>query len=479
MKNKKTSTANASDTKKRAAPTISSILDDGTIVELVHEPLNHQTSFACYAHGKWTSQTQVTEPHSEDLIPYSASNTLIKNKVVLFPSKPEDYGTQEELVAEIQTFIHRYVDVSEAFERIATYYVLFSWVYDAFNELPYLRVRGDYGSGKTRFLLVVGSITYKPIFGSGASTVSPIFHLLDRFGGTLVIDEADFRFSDEKADIIKILNNGNVRGFPVLRSEVNKAGEYNPRAFHVYGPKIIATRRDYQDKALESRFITEDMGQRKLRSDIPINLPPTYQDEARALRNKLLMYRFHNRMRLKANAELVDHSLEPRLNQVFVPLLSIIDDEGVCEELKGIAREHHEKRIAERGHSIEAQLLTVIRHLLSHSTGIGVSVGDITRQFVVAYGSDYERKITHKWIGTLIRTKLHLKTQKSNGRFVVPVTEKEKLDRLYERYGVGEEDLIHFEEAASEDLTWEPVETGDLGTSGTLSDAQGASGASQ
>ena len=29
-----------------------------------------------------------------------------------------------------------------------------------------------------------------------ASTVSPIFHILDAFGGTLVLDEADFRFSD-------------------------------------------------------------------------------------------------------------------------------------------------------------------------------------------------------------------------------------------------------------------------------------------
>src|SRR5437868_7678103 len=96
-------------------------------------------------------------------------------------------------------------------------YVLLTWVYDRFNELPYLRLRGDYGTGKTRFLLTLCSICYKPIFASGASSVSPLFHMLDRFGGTLIIDEADFRFSDEKADLTKILNNGNVRGFPVLR----------------------------------------------------------------------------------------------------------------------------------------------------------------------------------------------------------------------------------------------------------------------
>jgi hypothetical protein len=67
-------------------------------------------------------------------------------------------------------------------------------VYDAFNEFPYLRFRGDYGTGKSRALIVVGSLCYKAYFASGASTVAPIFHTLDLFRGTLILDEADFRF---------------------------------------------------------------------------------------------------------------------------------------------------------------------------------------------------------------------------------------------------------------------------------------------
>ena len=206
-------------------------------------------------------------------MPYPPGNNLIKNEVILLPSGPEEYGSEAELAAEIQAYIHRYVDLSPQFERIASYYVLFSWLYDSFNELPYLRVRGDYGSGKTRFLLVVGSLCYKPVFTTGASTVSPIFHILDAFRGTLIIDEGDFRWSDDKAEIVKILNNGNNSGSPVLRSEVSRTGEFSPRAFQVYGPKIVATRNLYDDRALESRFITEETGSRGLRRDIPINLP--------------------------------------------------------------------------------------------------------------------------------------------------------------------------------------------------------------
>jgi hypothetical protein len=137
------------------------------------------------------------------------------------------------------------------FEKIASYYVLFSWVYHSFNELPYLRLRGDPGSGKTRLLLTVGSLCYKPIFASGASTFSRLCRILDAFRGTLIIDEGDFRLSDERAEIVKILNNGNAKGFPVLRSEVSGKGEFNPRAYAVIGPKLVATRGFFEDRALE------------------------------------------------------------------------------------------------------------------------------------------------------------------------------------------------------------------------------------
>ena len=138
-------------------------------------------------------------------MPYSPGNNLLRNEVVLFPLEAAEYESEQKLVEEIQSFIHCYVDVSPLFEQIASYYVLFSWVYDAFNELPYLRLRGDAGSGKTRFLLTVGSLCYKPIFASGASTVSPLFRILDSMRGTLIVDEGDFRFSDEKAELVKIL----------------------------------------------------------------------------------------------------------------------------------------------------------------------------------------------------------------------------------------------------------------------------------
>src|SRR3989442_13831353 len=164
------------------------------------------------------------------------------------------------------------------------------------------------------------------IFASGASTVSPLFRIIDSFRGTLILDECDFRLSDERAEIVKILNNGNARGFPVLRSEVTPKREFNPTAYCVFGPKIVATRGFFEDRALESRCLTEEMGQTKLREDIPINLPFAYKREALLLRNKLLFFRFRNLHKKSATSALVDPTIEPRLNQILVPLLSIIND---------------------------------------------------------------------------------------------------------------------------------------------------------
>ncbi len=415
---------------------MSAVLPEGRLVEMVFDPVEQRTQFVLWQNGSWRFEPVVRTPAGERLIPYSAHNNLIKKEVVLFPSEPCDYGSEADLVSEIQTFIHRYVDVSPRFERIASYYVLFSWLYDGFAELPYLRLRGDYGSGKTRFLLTVGSLCYKPIFASGATSTSAIFRMLDCFGGTLIIDEGDFRYSDEKSDLIKIFNNGNQKGMPVIKTEMSGTREFNPRAFEVFSPKILASRGSFDDKALESRFLTEESGGRKLRRDIPISLPPIYKDEARNLRNKLLLYRFRNQGKNHAPTLVLDERIEPRLRQIFIPLMSIVSDDAVREELRDVLWRYHQDLRADRSMDVEAQTLDVIRELLAASSRPSVSIKEVTDRFTHRHGRDYER-ITPKWIGTIIRKRLHLRTHKSShGVFVISPEELKKLPVLYEKYGV-------------------------------------------
>src|SRR5437867_1773498 len=420
--------------KQATLPTVSTVLPDSSLVEMVYQ--ENRTLFCVSKDGAFRYEMNLAV-NGQRLVPYSPRNNLLTNEVVLFPSEPVEYDSESKLVECIQTFIHRYVDISSLYEQIASYYVLFSWVYDAFNELPYLRLRGDTGSGKTRFLLTVGSLCYKPIFASGASTVSPLFRILDSMRGTLIVDEGDFRFSDEKAELVKILNNGNGRGFPVLRSESVSGREFSPRAYTVFGPKLIATRGYFQDRALESRCLTEETSGRKLRDDIPINLTADYKREALELRNKLLMFRFRNFGKRAVDPTLVDRSIEPRLAQIFVPLLSVIEDAGGREALRQVAREYHKELVADRGMDMEAQVLEIIQELQLLSDGSGITIKEIASRFIEQHGEDFERKVTPHWIGQIVRRKLQLRTERRREGYVIAPSEKAKLARLFEKYGVA------------------------------------------
>lgn len=422
---------------RRVVPASFATLPDGALAEMIYDPDESRTQFAVWRDGQVSYEPRLSVGERRILRPYSPENSLTRNDIVLFPSRAESYESDETLVDEVRAFIHRYVDLTPLFEELSAYYVLFSWVYDNFNELPYLRAKGDTGSGKTRFLLTVGSLCYKPAFASGASTVSPLFRILDLFKGTLVIDEGDFRFSDEKAEVIKILNNGNARGFPVLRSEiVGRHKEFSPRAYQVYGPKLVATRGAFQDRALESRCLTEEMGHRKLRPDVPINLPVSFNAEARALRNKLLMFRFRHHGQLTANPAFVDPAIEPRLNQVFVPLLSIIEDPGARSALKQALREYQRQLVADRGLEVEGQLVEVLSDLQRYDANTDLSIRDITSRFIERHAEEIERKITPKWVGGLVRRRLGLRTIRRGGSHLIPASEAPRLEQLYAKYGL-------------------------------------------
>lgn len=420
---------------RRPRPAISAVLPDGRLAEMVYDS-ERGTAFVVGRGDEWTREESIVSTAGERLVPYSPRNNLLAHEVVLLPSLPEDYESEAKLVSDIRAFIHRYVDLSPLFEEVSSYYVLLSWLYDRFNELPYLRVQGDYGSGKSRFLLTVGSLCYKPIFASGASTVSPIFRILDAFQGTLIVDEADFRASDEKAEIVKILNNGNARGFPVLRSEILQTKEINPQAFAVFGPKLVATRGPFQDRALESRCLTEEMGGSRLRDDIPLNLPAAHKEEARRLRNKLLLFRLRNYEKPRDLSALADRSIEPRLAQIFAPLMSVVDDPGTREAIRDLARRYGKDMTDIRGMDLEAEVLEVIRDLSKE--GAPLTVKDIASRFAEIHREELERAVTPKWIGGILRRKLGLKPEKSHGSFVLPLSEFGKLPRLFEKYGIEE-----------------------------------------
>ena len=250
------------------------------------------------------------------------------------------------------------------------------------------------------------------------------------------MDEGDFRYSDEKSEVVKILNNGNARGCPVLRTEVSPKKEFDPRAYHVFGPKIVATRGFFQDRALESRCVTEDMRGGSLRSEIPLNLDDSFHEEARNLRNQLLLYRLRHFKDARGQTRAGARDLEPRLQQIFGPLVSVIDDVSARGRVIAVLGKLNEDAVEERSESAEAQVLCVIRELVAKGPEARLAIQDITSAFLARYGSEYERRITPHWVGSIVRRRLGLRPSKSTGTYLLRPEDVARLPALYARYGL-------------------------------------------
>jgi hypothetical protein len=129
-------------------------------------------------------------------------------------------------------------------------------------------------------------------------------------------------------------------------------------------------------------------------------------------------------------------NLEPRLKQIVEPLLVVACDETIRARIAAFANRLQDQMIADRGLEAEARVLEVIRELMASPAVSRLSVKEITDRFLMRFGDEYDRRVNSKWIGGVIRSGLHLRTQKSSGVYVIPPDELPKLPKLFARYGI-------------------------------------------
>jgi len=386
-------------------------------------------SFAMMRNGAISHTSKHRAPNFYHVPP---DDTLAGN-VVHFARESARYCQPHDLLQQIRAYIHRYLELPSSYEAISALYILLSWVYEFAPSLPYLRVIGDWGTGKTRFLEVVGSICFRPIFASGAATPSPIFRILDQYRGTLVLDEADFKESSSWTDMVKILNNGYRPGFPVLRADkVN--GRWRPRGYQVFGPKLIATRFRFQDEALESRCLTTEMPV-LTRSDIPRMFPAEFKDEVHDLRSKLLTFRLYNLFKLKGSEftnDLLEPGLQPRLQEILMPLKALAGaDQSLSDTLSTFIKSQQESLYTRRRDSLEGLVVSAMIQLRSTDT--------LLTSDAISYCAndmDEDAALNARKVGWIVKHLGFTKRRLSHdGRHVV-VWDDELAFRLASRYGI-------------------------------------------
>ena len=433
-------------TDKKQTMMTSKVIYNKTLYEQVYDPERNHSYYL-----GWDKQKQETIPmeYIEDInITYlPIQDDLLQKQAVILPTAAIDYKNQEELELEIECFIQTWLDISKEHLQKAVWYTLLTRIMDKINTIPYLRALGDYGTGKTRYLDVIGGLCYKPMFVGGSVRSAPIYRVIDLWHGTAIFDEFTLKKSDESEDIIQILNNGYQRGKPVLRC---KDGNYDQViAFDPFGSKVISSRSRFYDKALESRCITEIMTTTG-RNDVPIDLTQSFYKQRQELQNKLLMYRFKNWDEINTDETItIDFgNILPRIKQSLAPFTVLfLHDETKMKSFKGYMKEYNNKIIEENSTSFDGQIINAYLNLLEQHTAQQSLEEDYhnpsftstdIKNYLVEFEGWKEEKINSKVIGKHLNslgfettpTKVSGKTKR-----IIKICD-EKLDQLRRKYEV-------------------------------------------
>lgn len=415
--------------KRQAPPTLlSTAYSDGTLVETIYDAFEKKASFAVRRpKGETELVDRFKAPDGVTYLP--AVDKGIRDGHVLLPSQLGELPEDSELFALIEGFIYLHWDCTEIQRKIATYYVVTTHLYDQFVSLPYLHLRGPYGSGKSQGLQTLGAIAYHAINLGTAASDAVLYRTIDRYRGTLLIDELDTRRTDVEDALTKILNVGYHRGGVVWRCNEN---DNQPEPFAAYGPKIFCTRRSFGDTALQSRCLTFDTVP-TLRDDVPLNLPPLHLwQDAIDIRNMLLAYRFakFEAARLQ-DWDYPEKGLEPRLQQILLPLKKIINDDKAIREIEEFTQEYQRSLVEAQAAELEALVLEAIIETINAGEPLAlVTIRDRTQPKL----EEPTYELTSRKVGETVRKKLGFQTYQTGGRYYVRYNRGQLL-ALCRRYG--------------------------------------------
>lgn len=302
----------------------------------------------------------------------------IQSGAVLFASDLGGEKPTRELLAWNDLYMKRSFLLDNPLDyKLCSYYAQFTWLYDCFDELAYLRAQGEYDSGKSAIVLRMGEVCYRLTKSSGAGSAASFKHMQHMYRGTMFFDEIKDNM-DEFDDRVVMLNIGAMRKqawVPMMTSFKNPDGsvEFEVVNFYVYGPKTGTMYGKFPQDATESRFLTIKTIKHELSELIEKKIPRRWsvEMEAQALfkRNLDMTWRLKNwQPTLQPPDYLEDPRVSTRVNQVTVPIKYILtmnptkdqQTEKALEEINLVVKNLYEEQKFERAQKTEARIIEAI-----------------------------------------------------------------------------------------------------------------------
>jgi hypothetical protein len=268
--------------------------------------------------------------------------------------------TPARLFEQVADVFDRFLDFSRSLsdqrsmsELLATY-VTSTWLADAFATFPYLWPNGDKGSGKTKSLALVASLSYLGQVVLAGGSYAALRDLAE-YGATLCFDDAE-NLSDAKTsdpDKRALLLAGNRKGAAVPVKEPDGQRGWRIRNVNAYCPKAFSAIR-LPDPVLARRTIVVPL----VRSADPdrANRDPEELDhwphDLRRLRDDLWLFGLHylhaarDAYEATTSRELLGAGFEPwRPLLATAAVLEQAGVDGLVERIQSLARAYQREKV--------------------------------------------------------------------------------------------------------------------------------------
>jgi hypothetical protein len=252
------------------------------------------------------------------------------------------------LLDTITAVIERYCELSDRRDaHLIASWIVGSYVHPLFATFPRLHFRGEAASGKTKLLQVISLLSF-----NGLLVISPtpaiLYRLIDPLRPTFALDEIEHLDTNERRDILNILNAGYKAGLHVPRSE--RVGDtFRVVPYNAFAPVALAGIKPLNpvtaDRAIQIRTVRgRDLA--RLNTEI-VDTPELAH--LRGCCYRVALSRFTS-IREINKTQVLPAWLVTRLRELYAPLLTIgvladtHGSAGVMDNLLALAREDAAER---------------------------------------------------------------------------------------------------------------------------------------
>ena len=329
------------------------------------------------------------------------------------------------LFNEVRECLRKHIVFKDPFEYdVLAVWTMATWKVDSFKTLPYLLLRGEIETGKTRVLEMLTQLGYHVVPTAGISP-AVLRKQVEWFRCTCAIDQAEDQLDrryEAGQEVYRLVAAGYKRGMFVARCRKD-----DPMLVDYDDPfsfKAFASTKSF-DEAIDSRSLIIDMRE----------ATPERQEIDEEWCAKLRRHLLH--FRLTGKLEDVETKLVRRTRELFKPLLMIVKPLNLQKQFEDYAEKQRVLRRKELAEGLRSSVVEAIVNVTQRKEGTTdedtVYISEIKNEF-----SERGLDLTSNKIGVLLKDMAIEKDRhKAKGVYVNVKKNFEQIRYLRQKYGLS------------------------------------------